>query len=352
MSVSPKSSARVRVYLPTYRRPALLRRAVESLRAQTCADWICELHNDAPDDPAPAALVRELADPRITLHHHERNLGPIATFNLAHSGAPEPFFTLLEDDNWWEPDFLETMLGVLAARTEAEIAWANMRIWQETPSGWTDTGTTIWPVIATPHVSLAWPQLLQFDSPLHSNGAMLARAVTGDRLQVPPATLFSMVENVRERAFRYPLVLVPRPLANFAHTLQTARDPAVARWAQAQALCGAAFLRHLPLPDAEVARLWSARRAAIPPATSQLFFAGLLQPTPGFFRHATVRDWLRFLLGCIRHPGTTLAILRARRQLSGFWSVIDRATEAACARPLVRADVPPLHLADRADLAR
>ena len=49
----------MRVYLPTCRRPQLLPRALTSLRAQTCPDWVCELHNDAPDDPGPARLVAD-----------------------------------------------------------------------------------------------------------------------------------------------------------------------------------------------------------------------------------------------------------------------------------------------------
>lgn len=343
--------ATLRVYLATYRRPKLLARAVASLRAQTFTDWTCELHNDAPDDPAPAALVRALADPRIVLHQHERNLGPMATFNLAHAGAPEPFFSLLEDDNWWEPVFLERMLAVLAARPGAEIAWANMRCWQEMPDGgWHDTGNTIWPVIDRPEVSMAWPQLLQFDGPLYSNGAMLARTGTATRVQVPLPVPFSHVENLRERAFPYPLVLVPGVLANFSLTLETSRPRGVAHWARVQAMMGAAFLRHVALSPDEQSRLWQARRAAHPPATAGLFFAGLLQPTPGWWRHATPRDWWRFLRGCARRPGAALAALRARTGDLALWREIDRATAAACARPQGAAEIGRGRLASRSDL--
>lgn len=345
--------ARVRVYLLTYRRAALLRRAVASLRAQTFTDWICELHNDDPADPAPGQLVQELGDARIQLHQHERNLGPVATFNRAHAGSPEPFFSLLEDDNWWEPTFLERMLAVLAARPDAELAWANMRFWQETPSGWEDTGRTIWPVVSRPHLSLAWPQLLQFDGPLQSHGALLARtAAAGARLQTSPTLPVDVVENVRERAFRYPVVLVTEPLANFALTLGTARssDPRV--WVRLQSLLGAAFLKHVALTSADQAALWSARRAATPPATASLFFAGLLQPTSGWLAHATAGDWLRFLRGCVRHPRVTLAVLRARREHSDLWNQFDAATAAACVRPQGSADVSPKTLLARSDLAR
>ena len=59
--------ARLRIFLLTYRRPHLLRRALNSLLEQSMTDWVCELHNDAPDDDSPRTLLDELApkDPRI-----------------------------------------------------------------------------------------------------------------------------------------------------------------------------------------------------------------------------------------------------------------------------------------------
>jgi hypothetical protein len=348
-------TAGIRVYLVTYRRPVLLRRALASLLAQTFTDWVCELHNDAPGDDTPRAVLEEMApgDTRFLYRPHDRNWGPVATFNQAHAGSAEPFFSLLEDDNWWEPSFLARMQAVLAERPEADIAWANMRIWQETPAGWSDTGRTIWPARPRPHRSIAWPQLIQFDAPLQSHGALLGRnTAAGARLQTAATIPVDVVENVRERAFRYPVVLVTEPLANFALTLQSARSHDTRIWIQLQSLLGAAFLKHVPLAPAAQAALWSARRHATPPATAALFFAGWLQPTRGWLRHATVGDWLQFARGCVGHPRAALAALRARRRRPDLWAEFDRATAAACARPQSAADIAPLQLARRDDLVR
>ena len=65
--------ATVRIFLPTHRRPTMLPRALASLCAQTCRDWVCELHNDAPDDLLPGQLLAELDDPRFTLITHPQN---------------------------------------------------------------------------------------------------------------------------------------------------------------------------------------------------------------------------------------------------------------------------------------
>jgi len=59
--------ALIRIFLLTYRRPALLPRALNSLLSQTFTDWVCELHNDAPEDDGPSQLLNKINDPRIIL---------------------------------------------------------------------------------------------------------------------------------------------------------------------------------------------------------------------------------------------------------------------------------------------
>ncbi len=130
----------VRVFVPTYRRPHLLPRALKSLRAQTFSDWICEVHNDDSTNTFPKELVKDLGDPRIRLHDHERNLGAIATFNLFYRPTREPFYSLLEDDNWWLPEFLETMIRAMNSYPNITMACCNQRVWEEMPDGsWRNT---------------------------------------------------------------------------------------------------------------------------------------------------------------------------------------------------------------------
>lgn len=344
----------VRVFLLTCRRPALLRRALASLRAQTLSDWVCELHNDAPEDDTPRRILEELGDPRITLHHHERNWGPVAVFNHACAGCPEPFFSILEDDNWWEPALLARLLDLLQTRPAAELAWSNLRFWREEEDGsWTDLRRTLWPVSAAPVAEIATPQLIQFDGPLHSNGAMLARsaAAAAGRLQVPAAIPFSAMENLRERAFRGPLLLVPEPLANFAITRSTARGHDLGRWLGQQALMGAGFLRHAAPPPEAVARLWRSRRAAVPRATGGLLLAGLLARDRRFLSHAKPGDWLGLAAGFLRRPRATLAALRARRLQPALAAAFDHASRAfAAPAPATPGAIPAFALADPSDI--
>ena len=195
--------ARLRVFLLTCHRPHLLRRALASLLRQTMTDWVCELHNDAPDDESPRAILAELAprDPRIEYRPHDRNWGAVATFNHAFAGGPEPYASILEDDNWWEADFLVRTLGALERESAAALAWANMRLWREETDGrWTDTGRLVWRANAGAGPRYFHrPVALQAVDALHSNGAMVYRVASSARALIPPQTPFDIIEPVRER---------------------------------------------------------------------------------------------------------------------------------------------------------
>lgn len=318
---------RVRVFLCTYRRPHLLRRALTSLLAQTCTDWVCELHNDAPHDPAPRAILAELApaDSRFSYHRHDKNWGAVATFNHAYAGGPEPFASLLEDDNWWEPDFLATSLRALDIHPSASLVWANMKIWQEQPDGqWSDTGRTIWSLSSAPAVSplieFSAPELLQAFDALHSNGAMVFRPSAFRATHVPLSLPFAIIEQARERAATGPLLLLTAPLAHFACTLTTARDADPTHWLQSKLLVAASFLQQAPVPASALAQLWAARRAQCPPDTGIFFCLALALRNPHLLRASHPRDWLRFLLGAARHPFRLLRGLRFRTDQPEAWA--------------------------------
>lgn len=331
---------RVRVFLCTYRRPHLLRRALASLLAQTCTDWVCELHNDAPGDPAPRQVLDELApgDARFVYHPHATNWGALATFNHAFAGGPESCASLLEDDNWWETDFLTRALATLEAHPEAALVWANMRIWHEEADGsWRDTGRTVWPGGATSGTTTApatrafrGPELLQAFDALHSQGAMVfrpARFRAGGK--VPESTPLAIIEPARERIAEGSLVLLTEPLAHFAHTRSTARDADATRWLQAKLLLAASFFSQVRVSDELLARMWQVRRALRPRDTGVFFFVALLQRDLRLVRHAQARDWLHFLASNARHPRRFCAALRCRTALPAVWTWLKTHSRAA-----------------------
>jgi glycosyltransferase involved in cell wall biosynthesis len=323
--------ATCRVYLPTFRRPQLLPRAVDSLLRQTFSDWICEVHNDDPQDPSPGELIAKIADPRFTVVNHKQNLGAIRTFNLFFKPVAEPFFALLEDDNWWEPEFLQTMLAAMSKHPSVQVSWANMRLWEECLDGsWHDTGRNVWDAGWQEPRLMHWANPRQMNGALHSNGAMLARS-NFEYFPVPESIDFAAIEPFRERTFVHPLLFVPQVLANFAITRTTARPSDAASWMHALAVLTGTYLSDLNLPAEQLRNIWA--KARNPSRSTHVLFActahfkGCRRMIP----RATLNDWFWTCAYTLRHPlriFKTVCLLRQKKTEEKFLARHTRARHA------------------------
>ncbi|MCX7382483.1 MAG: glycosyltransferase [Alphaproteobacteria bacterium] len=100
---------RFSVLIATRNRPVLLRRAVESVMRQDCADWEIVLVNDGSDDihlASLAELVRELG-PRVQrrdLPRRTRGHGPSFAQNECAAIARGDYLCFLDDDDEWIDD--------------------------------------------------------------------------------------------------------------------------------------------------------------------------------------------------------------------------------------------------------
>ena len=327
--------ATIRVLLATHRRAHLLPRALASLQAQTFTDWVCEVHNDDPKDVAPAGIVAATHDARISYQQHSQNLGVSRTVNLLFAHAPEAFAALLEDDNWWEPRLLATLLAILQERPEAEVVWNNLRLWREESSGtWTDLGRTVWPVPPQPGVrSFDWPAVRHVLGHLHSNGAMLVRRRMPDEHCIPAITAPGISEAVRERSFHFPLLLAEEPLANFAVTRTTARANEQRPFFQQQVLLAATFFRHVT-PHRPFARDVFADARRTPGRTTHVLALGALLSAAGlrWLRFLRPTDWAWCLAWAARHPRNLASALNGRRHMPELWTYLNRHTARLAAR--------------------
>ena len=104
----------VSIILPVYNRAATLARCVESVRAQTFADWELIAVDDASSDASVAALA-SFAEPRLRILRHERNGGPSAARNTALRAARGEFVALLDSDDEWLPQKLAVQMALLQA---------------------------------------------------------------------------------------------------------------------------------------------------------------------------------------------------------------------------------------------
>lgn len=101
----------------TYNRVPLLRRCMRALLAQTEVRWNWVIVNNGSAPEVEQLLwehVEELNGKAVLIHHQERcNIGRLT--NIGIRASTSPLITLLDDDDTWEPEFLERTVHRLGA---------------------------------------------------------------------------------------------------------------------------------------------------------------------------------------------------------------------------------------------
>jgi len=290
-----------RIYLFTYDRNNLLERAVNSLLAQTFTNWICEVHNDLPGNNFPGNYIQSLNDERFTVINHPVNLGPTASFNLAFNGCDEKYVSILEDDNWWEPGFLQEMIYIMETHNTIDVSWSNMRIWKENEDHtWLDTQKTIWP--SGNNILFDWPHPKQALGALYSNGAMIYKGVMAKKYQIPQNVLFNAMEMVRERCFEHPIYLVSKPLANFSFTIKSSQSNNGIKWTGAQIMMLASYIGNSENKKNEFINLLKYNQNS-KPSTIPVFFLSVIFYTKDYrlLYYFNISDWLKIIRWCLRN---------------------------------------------------
>src|SRR5437868_1027615 len=102
----------VSVILPTHSRVEFLRRAIETVLAQTFSDLEVVVVDDGPNE-AIAQLVRAHPDERVRLVRHERNQGVAAARNTGIGASRGAYIGFIDDDDLWLPTKLERQVPLL-----------------------------------------------------------------------------------------------------------------------------------------------------------------------------------------------------------------------------------------------
>ena len=106
-----RPTALVAVVIPTYQRPALLRKAVESALAQTVADQVVIVVDDGGGQ-----VELDRTDTRLHVVRLSRNTGVAGVVrNVGIRLTSSTYLAFLDDDNTWTPEHLE---AALAAHTD------------------------------------------------------------------------------------------------------------------------------------------------------------------------------------------------------------------------------------------
>jgi len=107
----------VSIILPTFDRPRFLRLAIESVYAQTYADWEMIIADDGSSEETRAYL-RSVTVPRVRTIWLQHCGNPSRVRNAAIAAANGHYLAFLDSDDIWAPAKLEKQIAALRDRTE------------------------------------------------------------------------------------------------------------------------------------------------------------------------------------------------------------------------------------------
>lgn len=120
--------------IPTYRRPATLRRAIRSVLDQTFPDFrVCIYDNASGDETAAVVDEFRVRDSRVEYLCRSNNIGGLANFMDGANRVKTPFFSFLSDDDVMLPGFFEVAVDGFSRYPEAAMSILTT-IWMS-PSG-------------------------------------------------------------------------------------------------------------------------------------------------------------------------------------------------------------------------
>jgi hypothetical protein len=305
----------------------MLRRAIASVLAQTHRNIVVKVINDDPADHEVSRIVSSNDDDRISIFDPIAKRGATANFNLVFQECEADFVSLLEDDNWWEPQFLEMQIAALSFHPEAPLVVGNERVWREIAEGeWLDTGETIWPFEDVRMHRLGLDEVC--GSAKICNSSMLVRVRPDRSLQTPESIPVDVTEHFRERLFGRDILLNGAPLVNYAETIRTARSSDGTTWTERQCLLiGSVFAAAQPERRMSMASaLWRACPQATSPRAVSLVLAGLaISEARSILLAAPVIAVARCAVSLARRSGRIGALLDLRRRLSGEFDFLASA---------------------------
>ncbi|MEM4168108.1 MAG: glycosyltransferase family 2 protein [Candidatus Caldarchaeum sp.] len=104
-------SPKVSIITPAYNVAPYIGQAIESVQAQTLADWEMIIVDDASTDETATVVKRYRDDSRIKFLQNAQNMGAGYTRNRALDVATGAWIAVLDADDWYAPHRLERLLA-------------------------------------------------------------------------------------------------------------------------------------------------------------------------------------------------------------------------------------------------
>lgn len=117
-------SASVQIVMRTKDRPLFFARALESVTSQTHANWHCSVINDGGDPAAVDSVVATLGNDfleKLSVVHNASSLGMEAASNLGLHDHSADYYVIHDDDDSWDPDFLEQCIKALESQETSSV---------------------------------------------------------------------------------------------------------------------------------------------------------------------------------------------------------------------------------------
>jgi glycosyltransferase involved in cell wall biosynthesis len=119
----------VDIGLPAYRRPELIGGAIESVLAQSHANWRLLISENGPGGGDVEDAVRPYTtDPRIDYVATGSNLGMEANWTRLLQAGTGEYFTLIQDDDVWDPGFLASRVSFLEQHPSCAYVFSGERM--------------------------------------------------------------------------------------------------------------------------------------------------------------------------------------------------------------------------------
>ena len=121
---------RFSIIIPLYNKAPYVRKALDSVIAQTFADWECIIIDDGSTDGS-AAICEEFIhslSPSLVQSFcllRQANKGVASARNNGVAASHAPYICFLDADDWWEPTFLEEMDRLISDYPDAGIYTTN-----------------------------------------------------------------------------------------------------------------------------------------------------------------------------------------------------------------------------------
>lgn len=261
--------------IPTYRRPALLKRAIASALAQTEPRLVvCVYDNASGDETAAVVAAMAARDPRVQYHCHPTNLGMSGNIAAGLSAVTTPYWSLLSDDDALLPEFYVTALRGFADHPDAMLS-ATGTISRTESGQLTHVTLTDWPRLgyfAPPDGLYAWT----IERHPYITGCLYRRDVL-DLVGLPDPQVFHSDFDYEWRVVaRYPYVVNATPGAVISvHANQASRVSGADEWVRSYRVMRERVAAVETLTPAERARAAAVLRATFASALTVFGVSGL-----------------------------------------------------------------------------